>query len=140
MGIVNKKERAKIILLVDDEPELRQLIAASLVIRGYDVVETESGNEALKVLGQSSPDLVLSDVRMPNGSGAELLKGARAQGYKIPIILMSGYTDLTQEQALQEGASALLSKPFNFKVVFDLITRILSPRAQVEDAKKVSSL
>lgn len=141
MSSVNKTERTKIILLIDDEPELRQLIAASLVIRGYDVVEAESGNEALKVLGQTNPDLVLSDVRMPNGTGADFLKGARSQGSHVPVVLMSGYTDLTQEEALQSGASALLCKPFAFKLIFDLVTRILSPRAPSDQGefKKVSN-
>ncbi|MEQ1875246.1 MAG: response regulator [Bdellovibrionia bacterium] len=117
----------KTILVVDDEDELRQLIAASLVIRGFDVIEASSGTEAFRVYVERKPDLILSDVRMPNGNGAELLTQIRAKGFDVPFILMSGYTDLSREQAVQAGAAALLNKPFNFRAVFELITKMLGP-------------
>ncbi len=93
------------ILLVDDEPNLRELLRHMLEIGGYEVVEAEDGLDALKKLERFVPDIIVLDVMMPNMDGVSLCKKLRADAVfaEVPIIMLSGKT---QYKAVQEGLAA----------------------------------
>lgn len=102
------------LLIVDDESGIRDSLKDFFELEGFDVVCSSSGMSALEVLKNNSFDVVLSDIRMPEGDGRFLLKSIRQIHTAQPlVILMSGFSDVTPEEAYAEGAIALLTKPFN---------------------------
>ena len=113
-------EGCPLILVVDDEPGLLEVMALGLEMHGYRVVTASNGKVALEVLDQCEVDFVVSDIRMPEVDGLELLSQLRKrseqklnQKLKVPqIILMTGYSGLTREEALMNGALEMLMKPF----------------------------
>jgi DNA-binding NtrC family response regulator len=102
------------ILLVDDEPGLRMMLAANLELEGFQVVEADSGESALEMAPRERPDVVLTDIRMPGISGVELFRRLRELGLKMPVVLMTAFAleDLVQG-ALEDGAFTVLPKPFD---------------------------
>jgi DNA-binding NtrC family response regulator len=100
------------ILLVDDQPELRRLFRRSLVRAGHEVVEATNGRVAIRLVPDGEFDVVISDVRMPDMSGVELLEAIRAQDPDLPVLLVSGSPDLeTAKKAAAYGAAEYLLKP-----------------------------
>src|SRR6185437_5211848 len=88
------------ILVVDDEPDLRDIISSRFQMEGSHVTLAENGESALKVLKGNDFDAVISDIRMPGGSGIELLEALRAMqiNKSLPaFILISGFSDLAQK-------------------------------------------
>lgn len=111
---MNLEPQAARILIVDDESGIRDSLKDYFELEGLDVVTAQSGNEALALISASHFDLVLSDIRMPNGDGRFLLKSIRQLNFLQPVVvLMSGYSDLSLEEAFAEGATDLVPKPFN---------------------------
>jgi CheY-like chemotaxis protein len=78
------------VLLVDDEPSIRTVLSAILQASGYDVTTAEDGFAALRAIRASIPDLIISDMRMPNMNGFELLAVVREKFPAIPVIAISG--------------------------------------------------
>jgi CheY-like chemotaxis protein len=115
------------ILVVDDEPDLRDIISSRFQMEGSQVTLAENSESALKVLSGTHFDAVISDIRMPGGSGIELLEALQAMQSKdslktVPaFILISGFSDLARKDALARGAAALLVKPFDLD---DMITAV----------------
>ncbi len=110
------------ILLVDDEPEVREMACSALEMRGYIVTLCSNGQEALDHYRANSEsiDLVVSDVVMPEMNGRELLENLQQVDPDVKVILMSGYcTETTASTLLDEGASAFLSKPFSLDELWD---------------------
>ena len=98
------------ILVVDDDPEVREILAETLVEFGYGVTQAGSGEEALPVLeARPDIDLVITDVRMPGMSGLELVEQARARRVGLKVIVISGYF-LPQPIAVR-----FLKKPFHMQ-------------------------
>jgi DNA-binding NtrC family response regulator len=108
---------AKKILIVDDEPMIRETLGTLLRMVGYLPVLAGDGNEAFSVFLQDTFDLVLSDIRMPGSDGVELLKKIKDAKPAIPVLLMTGYSDIDRSQAIELGAADLIRKPFSFDSV-----------------------
>jgi len=100
----------KIVLIVDDEKDLCDIIAAELSSAGAQPVSVHNVAEARKYLAKSHVDLVVSDIRMPKASGVELLDSVEKS---LPVVLMTGFSDITVPEALARGARAVVSKPFD---------------------------
>ncbi len=122
------------VLLVEDDPEMRELMALTLRGDGYDVQEAADGAEALRVLGTSAADgperidLVVSDIRMPGYSGLEMLQRMRGGPSSIPVVLVTAFGDReTHARARRLGAS-LLDKPFDLDDLRALVFEALGPR------------
>jgi CheY-like chemotaxis protein/Tfp pilus assembly protein PilZ len=105
------------ILVVDDEEFLRQAIGFDFEMRNFNVLMAGSGREAFEIVQREKIDVILSDVRMPNGDGLELLDRVKAFNPALPLIFVSGYADLTLEEAYARGAEAVFPKPFDRKAL-----------------------
>jgi CheY-like chemotaxis protein len=103
------------VLVVDDEPVLRELVAFILIDKGFQVREAESGDAAFQLICKNDFDVVVSDVRMPNGSGVELLTRISSMTKRKPVVfLVSGYSEISLEEARKLGARDLLNKPVDY--------------------------
>lgn len=114
--------KGKNVLVVDDEIELRRAVIFDLKRRGCNIFEAATGSEAIEVVKNNSIDIVVSDVRMPNGSGVDLLKYVRQIDSKIPIVLLvTGFADLSEPEAIKLGAYGLIEKPINRQQMLSLL-------------------
>jgi two-component system OmpR family response regulator len=107
------------IIVVDDEPTLRSLLSDVLASAGYRVREAADGLEALSAAEQEPPDLVVSDVAMPNLDGAALAGRMRRRG--VPVVLLSAVYD-----AVDLPGVAFVPKPFELDDFLDLVASLLS--------------
>jgi DNA-binding response OmpR family regulator len=108
----------KTILLVDDDQEVREFLGLALRRSGYHVIEADSGVAALKMARLKLPDLIVSDIDMPGGDGASLLRQIRLDPElkSGQIVLMSGSPDLlTRRKSMEDGADDFLVKPFGLR-------------------------
>lgn len=123
----NLELNGKTILVVDDEADLREIVASELEFMGALVTQAENVSEAKQVLKSKRMDLIISDIRMPGGTGIDLLRFIKEQNIKIPpTILITGFADITIEDALNSGAEALLNKPFKLEELFQVAIRLTS--------------
>jgi signal transduction histidine kinase len=101
------------ILVIDDDPDVRQFLCASLEGLGYDVVEAADGVAGLTMLDLEAPDLMLVDFAMPGMNGAEVAEAARARRPGLPILFASGYADIAAVEAAVTDVARMLRKPFS---------------------------
>ena len=112
------------ILLVDDDPQVRRLVARVLRNAELEVVEATSGREALGELRAAPFDVMVSDVHMPELTGLDLLRAVRAVDLDLPIILISGAPDVpTAAAAVEHGAFRYLTKPIDPVLLCDSVQR-----------------
>ncbi|MGD8191285.1 sigma 54-interacting transcriptional regulator [Brevibacillus ginsengisoli] len=115
-----------LLLVVDDEENVRRLLAAVLKREGYEVVTAENGQEAVEITKQISPDLVLMDIRMPKMDGITAFKAMREWKRDITVILMTAFASVeTAVEAMKTGAYDYIIKPFDNDEVKLLINRAL---------------
>jgi len=103
------------ILIAEDEPDIRELVAFTLRFAGHDVTTTMNGEEAVHIAAQLVPDLILMDVRMPRMTGYDACRimKASAELKDVPIVFLSAKGQETEIQAgLEAGAEDYLLKPF----------------------------
>jgi DNA-binding response OmpR family regulator len=101
------------ILLVDDEPSIIENLAPFLERSGFEVSTADNGSRALDLISQAGPDLVVSDVLMPEMDGRELLRSLRQDDNWIPVILLTQVGEAFERAvALEEGADDYINKPF----------------------------
>ena len=118
------------ILLIDDEPDVRQPLKDVLTDAGHVVVEASDGKKASALLQQTVFDVILSDVRLPSVDGLALLRTVRRNAPLTDFILMTAFADVGQAvAALKEGASDYLIKPFDLDELLHHIARIDSTRS-----------
>lgn len=130
------------ILIADDEPEVVDLVRMILEWEGYQVITATDGQEALTRVQESSPDLILLDVRMPKLSGLGVLDQlGRQADAPIPVIMLSVVTTYPEVRtALQRGAVAYLSKPFELKEMTRLVSQILEMDLAKREAFRLQAL
>jgi two-component system KDP operon response regulator KdpE len=110
------------ILVVDDEPAIRKLLRVGLTAEGYSLIEAPNAREALSLVKQEQPDLILLDLGLPDVNGHELLERWRAEPLDLPIIILSSRTDEAGiVRALELGADDYVTKPFGTR---ELVARI----------------
>ncbi len=120
------KDTNPVLLIVDDEADLRETLAEYFTENGYSVLTAADGLDAKKILVTQKVNLVLTDINMPNMNGVDLLKFAKALPDSPKVIVFSGYSDFSKEQIEKLGAAALLNKPFNLEDLADQISKILA--------------
>jgi two-component system, OmpR family, KDP operon response regulator KdpE len=108
-------------LLIDDEPQIRRVLRTSLTAQQANVLDVQSGEEALELLREHTVDLILLDLNMPGMGGLETCRAIRS-GWDVPIIIVSvRESDRDKVEALDAGADDFVSKPFSFD---ELLARI----------------
>jgi len=127
----NLELNGKSLLFVDDEADLREIVASELEFMGATVYQAENVSAAKMILQSKDVDLVVSDIRMPSGTGIDLLSYIKQQNISVPpIILITGFADISTEDALNLGAEALLSKPFKLDVLIQVAIKLTSPERE----------
>jgi two-component system KDP operon response regulator KdpE len=129
------------ILLIDDEPQIRRVLRASLTSHGASVLDVQNGEEALSLLRNQTVDLILLDMNMPGMGGLETCRAIR-NGWDIPIIIVSvRESDKDKVEALDAGADDFVSKPFSFDELMARIRAALRRSGFASDTtpKKVSA-
>lgn len=129
------------ILIVDDEEMLRESLVYEFKKHGFRVSAAESGRVALELLKKDPADVVISDIRMPQGNGIELLRELKKQNPLIPFVLLAtGYSEITTADARVYGADGLLAKPFDRKALVGMVMNLLfRNRGLVVDLPKALS-
>lgn len=116
----------KKILIVDDEVDLREIVASELEFAGATIFQAENVSHAQEILNHQKVDLIVSDIRMPGGTGIDLLKFIKSKDVESPpIILITGFADITLEDAYHLGAEALINKPFKLEELIKLCSCLI---------------
>lgn len=122
------QERLKI-LIVDDDPSIRNMLAIVLKKSGYDVTGANNGKAGLDNLKKGAFDLVISDIKMPDISGIELLKKIKSINPEIPVIMITAYASANDAvEAMKLGAEDYITKPFNLDELKIIIDRAIYKR------------
>ena len=114
------------ILLVEDKDSLRRVLRLTLENAGYSVTEAIDARSALNEIATTRHKLVLTDLRMPNGSGLDVLRSARAADNDVPVIVMTAFGSIDEAvQAMKDGAHDFLQKPVDSNHLLLLVERAL---------------
>lgn len=140
-GVAGGAGRGERILLVDDSPELREAVRSLLEAQGYAVTAVAGRDEALAAGAAHGFDLVVTDVRLRDGSGPELVEGLRAEGGPLPALYMSGFTDRialrTGAARGEEGGEAFfVKKPFSGEGLARMVRELLDRRGKGGDRRE----
>jgi len=128
----------KRILVIDDEPNVRTVLAMLLEDDGYEVTTAEDGQKGMSMI-DSSPDLdlVISDLKMPGADGMALLRSLKQQGRDVPLVMITAYGTIEKAvEAMKSGAADFITKPFNKDVIRHVVHKLLT----TEDLRKENDL
>src|SRR2546426_2149863 len=114
------------ILLVEDKESLRRVLRLTLEHAGYSVTEAADAREAINEIGRVPHKIVLTDLRMPNGSGLDVLRASKNADNDVPVIVMTAYGSIDEAvQAMKDGAHDFLQKPVDSNHLLVLVERAL---------------
>jgi CheY-like chemotaxis protein len=116
------------VLVVDDDPMIREVMMTVLTYSGYAVETAENGQQALEAVGSDPTAVVLMDMKMPVMDGLTFLWVARRQGIRVPIVLLSGDSD-GAGLAEAVGADGFVAKPFRPSVLLAMVERFCGQAA-----------
>lgn len=115
-----------VVLLAEDEPMLRQVVAVTLRVEGFVVLEAGDGTDALEIVQSGQEiDVLLTDVRMPGLNGYQLAAASLAMRPSMPVILMTGYTDEEMPDAIRDAAIPMIRKPFDFAKLGESVREVI---------------
>jgi CheY-like chemotaxis protein len=118
-------EKMTRVLVIDDDPSIRQMVAYALDDEGYHVAEASDGQTALELVGQQHPDLILLDMKMPGMDGWEFVKRYRARyDHQAPIVVLTAAPDAAQRGA-EVNAEGHVSKPFDLDNLVERVSTLL---------------
>jgi CheY-like chemotaxis protein len=125
MGVVKAGERPRVVLVVDDDADIRDMIAQALELEGWCVLGAANGEEALRIARRSPrPDVILLDLMMPVMNGWEFMEAQRRDAalVAIPVVLISGDERL-KEKARTAHVAGFLKKPMDLVELLDAVER-----------------
>jgi CheY-like chemotaxis protein len=126
MFTVTTPPKTAVVLIVEDDREMRSLLCDEFWSAGYRLREAKNGEEALEAVLQSEPDLILTDLRMPRG-GAEYIGRLHTMAPYCPIIVMTAFGDAgLRAEVLRAGASAYFDKPVRISDLKKKVEELLS--------------
>lgn len=126
-----KSPKETVVLVVDDEADLRNAIAFDFKRKGFQVQTAVNGTEAFKLLQQTPVDVIISDIRMPGGDGVQLLNDAKGMDPKLPVVIfITGHSDISVDEAYDRGADAIFSKPFDRKALFAAVDKAIRTKEE----------
>jgi len=134
------KENPIKVLVVDDERNILDIIKFNLEVEGYEVITSREGDEALRLVQELNPDLILCDIMMPELDGLEVCRRLKADGRtnQIPVVMLSARTQAQDKVAsIEAGADDFITKPFDFS---DLVARITINLIRARQKRDVSPL
>jgi CheY-like chemotaxis protein len=123
------------ILVVEDDPDIMRILLHTLTAAGYAVFPAYGGDDALKKVQQVKPDLVLTDLAMPNMSGVEVIELLRRdpRTSDIPIVAVTAYVwDGLAQAAGQVGCDGFIAKPFSTKHLLQEVQKYLAPKERAD--------
>ena len=127
------------ILIIDDDEQIRALICAILERAGFGVIEAANGEEGLKLHRARRPDLVITDIIMPDKEGVETIIELRRESPELPLIAISGGGRQSSQDylalALKLGARRTLSKPFSRGEILEAVRDLLGSGPQTAPSK-----
>ncbi|MBF4993437.1 response regulator transcription factor [Arthrobacter gandavensis] len=122
------------LLVVDDEPNIRELLSTSLRFAGFDVVAAGNGREALAAVDEHSPDLAVLDVMLPDMDGFTLTRRLRAAGRHFPVVFLTARDDTEDKvTGLTVGGDDYVTKPFSLDEVVARIRAVLRRTQPLDD-------
>ena len=125
------------IVVVDDEPSIRELLVASLHFAGFDVATAASGSEAIEVIEKTQPDLIVLDVMLPDIDGFTVTRRIRQEGIGAPVLFLTARDDMRDKiQGLTVGGDDYVTKPFGLEEVVARIRAILRRTMGAEDVTR----
>jgi response regulator RpfG family c-di-GMP phosphodiesterase len=125
------------ILVVDDELTIRKTIQKRLEREGYEVTSADNAKDALQLFQENSFDTVISDIRMEEMDGLELLKKLQSQRRDIPVIMVTGAPSLdTAQESIKEGAYDYITKPIEREVLINTVKRALEKKRLNDQIKE----
>jgi CheY-like chemotaxis protein len=116
------------ILIVEDNTDSRNLLHFCLTSKGFNAVTANNGAEGLNMVQAEKPDLIITDLTMPNGSGVEMIRQIRSnpETANIPIVIYTAQVLESAEKAIQAGASKAFYKPTDLDEMIQYITAFLN--------------
>jgi excisionase family DNA binding protein len=120
--------RGPLVLVVDDDPQVREVVRRNLEIEGYSVKEAANAEEGLAAVADDAPDLILLDVMMPQVDGWEMLRRVQEQHGigSIPVVMFSGQLEHTaRREAEERGAQGFVGKPFDLRALIEQTKQIV---------------
>lgn len=128
---------SKSVLVVDDYADILYLFKLSLESEGYKVKQASNGKEALAMVQEINPELVVLDVMMPNTDGLEVTRQIRNQLSlsTMPILLVSANYEISQDCAYKNGANDILYKPFHLENFFDKVKNLIKSESTISFVK-----
>ena len=122
------------ILVVDDEPAVRDSLKRALVLEGYDVELAEDGQSAVRSLSQAAPDAVILDLGLPDIDGLEVCRRLRSLGDRTPVLILTARDAVNDRvEGLDAGADDYLVKPFDLAELFARLRALLRRNAAITD-------
>jgi signal transduction histidine kinase len=116
----------KTILIVDDEPDIREVLGISLLDMGYRTLEAENATQAFEVFMKASPLIVVTDIKMPGGDGIELLRKIKHENPETEVIMITGHGDMNLAiRSLKYDATDFITKPINVDALEIALNRAL---------------
>lgn len=140
---------SQVVLVVEDDPGLREAVVDTLMLSDYECIEADSGEAALVQLKKHHIDMVVSDVQMGNMSGLTLLKNIKASSPNLPVLIMTAYATIDDAvKAMKDGACNYIAKPFVPEVLLNMISQYMpvekvastQPIAEDEHSKQLLKL
>ncbi len=120
------EEKSIKILVADDEEEIRLNLCDVLELEGYEIFQATNGKESLAALEANTPDIIISDLMMPEMTGLEFLEELGKQERKIPVIIMTAFGTIDYAvKAMKMGAFDFITKPIDYDYMFAVIRRVL---------------
>ena len=114
------------ILIVDDDPNIRQVLTEIITVYGYQAISAESAKEAIALLAKEKINLIMLDIQMPDISGDQFLDFIRKKGFKTPVVVVSAHIDKEMARQLgAAGANGMIIKPFEVDRVIDVMNQAL---------------
>ncbi len=134
-------EPNRTILVVDDEASQRELLGGFVATLGYEVREADSGEAALELIQQSTPNMILLDVRLPGINGIETLARIRETAPDLPVLLVTAFADLRQAvAAMKSGADDYLSKPVDLDELRAAVSDVLGSPTETDTGTSLPPL
>jgi len=120
------------ILIIDDNPDTRDLTHLHLTTEGFVVVVASDGREGLYMAVAEQPDLIITDISMPGVNGIELVKqlGAQPELDNVPILVLTAFGDEEMDKAIRAGAHRAMSKPVHLDSLMDEVRMLLTASEQ----------